>query len=88
MVRYVRDSTGRFSERPHYEPKELDRACESVVSNYLMGRYGKAEFPLSTNDLAQVIEREADDLDLFADLSTYGTDVEGVTEFHPGAKPA
>ena len=88
MVRYVRDSTGRFSERPHYEPKELDRACESVVSNYLMGRYGKAEFPLSTNDLAQVIEREADDLDLFADLSTYGTDVEGVTEFHPGAKPS
>ncbi len=88
MVRYVRDSTGRFLERPHYEPKELDRECENVVSKFLAGKYGKAEFPLSTNDLTQVIEREAEDLDLFADLSKYGTDVEGVTEFHPGAKPS
>jgi hypothetical protein len=23
MVRYVKDRTGRFPERPHYEPKDL-----------------------------------------------------------------
>lgn len=26
-MRYVADRTGRFTQRPHYEPKELDRAC-------------------------------------------------------------
>ena len=79
MVRYVRDSTGRFSERPHYEPKELDRECENIVGKFLTRKYGKAAFPLSTDDLTQVIEREAEDLDLYADLSKYGADVEGVT---------
>ena len=31
MVKYVPDRTGRFSQRPHYEPKELDRECEELV---------------------------------------------------------
>ncbi len=36
----------------------------------------------------QLIERDAEDLDVYADLSIYGPDVEGVTEFKPGRKPA
>ena len=87
MVRYVRDTTGRFSQRPHYEPKELDRECESIVCRFLKEKYGKADFPLSTDDLTQVIERETEDLDLYADLSDYGVDVEGLTEFRPNKKP-
>ncbi|MEX2166675.1 MAG: ImmA/IrrE family metallo-endopeptidase [Methyloceanibacter sp.] len=65
----------------------MDRACEGIVSKFLSGKYGRIEFPLSTDDLGQIIEVEAEDLDLGADLSTYGPDVEGVTEFQPKRKP-
>jgi hypothetical protein len=87
VVKYVRDNTGRFSQRPHYKPEELDRECENVISNFLKGAYGKAEFPVSTDDLTRLIERDTEDLDLYADLSVYGPNVEGVTEFRPESKP-
>lgn len=87
MVQYVSDKTGRFARRPHYKPQELDRECESIISTFLRSRYGKAEFPVSTDDITRLIERDADDLDLYADLSEFGPDVEGVTEFRTGKKP-
>lgn len=87
MVRSVPDKTGRFLQRPHYEPKELDRECEQIVTAFLKERYGEARFPISTDDLTLLIERHAEGLDLYADLSGYGADVEGVTEFRPNKKP-
>lgn len=88
MVTYVRDQTGRFQQRPHYKPEELDRECESVITGFLKGLYGEARYPVDTEDLKKLIERDAEDLDIYADLSIYGPDVEGVTEFKPGRKPA
>lgn len=87
MVRYVPDRTGRFSQRPHYKPDEIDRECESIITGFLNDAYGEAEFPVSTDDLTRLIERDSDDLDLYGDLSVYGPDVEGVTECRPGQKP-
>ncbi len=87
MVNYVADRTGRFSQRPHFKPEELDRECENLVVGLLKQAGGKVEFPFSTPDLTRLIEGEADDLDLYADLSEYGKDVEGLTEFRPGKKP-
>lgn len=87
MVRYVPDRTGRFSQRPHYEPSELDRECESIIVDFFQQRHRKVEFPISTEDLTLLLERDTEDLDLFADLSAYGPDVEGVTEFQLGKKP-
>lgn len=87
-MKSVPDTTGRFRERPHYEPAELDRECESQITRFLRGLHGKVEFPISTDDLTKLIERDAEDLDLYADLaSEYDGDVEGVTEFRPGRKP-
>jgi hypothetical protein len=86
-MRYVRDQTGRFGERPHYEPKELDVMFERIVVEFLKGKKGKAEFPITTEDVTVLIERDTEDLDLYADLSAYGQGVEGVTEFAPGRKP-
>jgi hypothetical protein len=86
-MKLVRDTTGRFVERPHYEAAELDRECEKIVCAFLKDRHGVAEFPVSTDDLASLIEVEAEDLDLYADLSEYGPNVEGVTIFVPGGKP-
>lgn len=83
MVRWVPDRTGRFRQRPHYEPAELDRELGAVVVGFLLERYGKVAFPISTEDLTVLIERDAV-LDLYADLSREGADVEGVTYF--GAK--
>ena len=87
MVRYVRDRTGRFSQRPHFEPEYLDRACESIIHSFLKEHHGEAKFPVSTDDLTRLIERDSDDLDLYADLTAFGPDVEGVTQFRPGQRP-
>ena len=87
MVKYVPDRTGRFSQRPHFEPEDLDRECEGIVHRFLEENYGEAKFPVSTDDLTRLIERDSGDLDLYADLSEFGPDVEGATEFRPGMRP-
>ena len=68
-MRYVPDRTGRFSQRPHYEPKELDRECETIITKFLKERNGTANFPVTTDDLTVLIERDTESLDLYADLS-------------------
>jgi hypothetical protein len=70
MVKYVPDRTGRFSQRPHYEPKELDRECENIIAGFLKERHGAAKYPVSTDDLTVLIERDTESLDQFADLSS------------------
>ncbi len=86
-MRDVRDQTGRFAQRPHYEPGELDMMFEEIVIGFLKAQHGKVEFPITTDDLTVLIEQDTDDLDAYADLSAYGDTVEGVTEFVPGRKP-
>ena len=88
MVRYIRDTTGRFSERPYYQQEELDQECESIIVGFLHSIHREVRFPVETEDLKKLIERDADNLDCYADLSKYGIDVEGVTKFDPGKKPA
>lgn len=87
MMKSVRDQTGRFPERPHYEPAELDRMFEHLIVEFLKKHRGKVEYPVKTDELTVLIERDAEDLDTYADLGGYGRDVEGVTEFRPGRKP-
>lgn len=87
MVTYVRDNTGRFDRRPFYKEDELDRECEKLITGLLKEVNGQVAYPVSTDDITKLIEREASDLDLYADLSHYGDDVEGVTEFRRGQKP-
>lgn len=87
MVTYVKDLTGRFPERPHYKPEELDHECESIVTEFLRKRHGSVRFPISTDDLTRLIEQEADSLNLYADLTELGENVEGVTQFVREAKP-
>ena len=86
-MKYVRDTTGRFQQRPHYEPDELDVECERIIKPFLKDLYGEIKYPVQTEDLKKLIERDADDLDVYADLTVYGLEVEGVTEFRPGKKP-
>ena len=68
-MRYVPDRTGRFAERPHYADAELDRIFERLVTEFLKAHRGKITFPISTDDLTVLIERDTEDLDAYADLS-------------------
>lgn len=86
-MRMIPDPTGRFPERPFYDPAELDLDCEKRINAFLRDVHGKIEFPVVTDDLTKLIERHVRDFDQYADLSLYGPGVEGVTEFYPGNKP-
>jgi hypothetical protein len=87
-VRWVRDTTGRFPRRPHYDAAELDQACEDLIGSCVRTRRpNEPAYPLTADDLAVLIEQRAADLDLYADLSTEGPDVEAVTDFVPGQRP-
>lgn len=86
-MRQVRDNTGHFALRPHYQPAELDRGCEKVLAEFFRPTHGAIPTPIPTDELARLIERDVSDFDPGADLSGYGTDVEGVTEFPQRRKP-
>lgn len=84
---HVKDRTGRFAERPHFSEAELDSECEQIISDFLRELHGTVSYPVATDDLTKLIESRTADLDLYADLSRVGEDVEGLTEFIPGEKP-
>ncbi len=87
-MEWIADKTGRFRERPHFEREELDLDCEEVVHSILRERNkGELRFPITTDDLMVMIEKSGADLNPYADLSSYGSDVEAVTEFVYGRKP-
>jgi Zn-dependent peptidase ImmA (M78 family) len=86
-MQWVKDRTGRFSQRPHYLPAELDAECENLVCDFLLSRHQHVQYPISTDDLTVLLETLADDLDLYADLSQEEGEVEGVTDFFRGRRP-
>lgn len=86
-MKWLKDPTGRFPERPYYDAEELDNLSEDLIVNFLHGKYGEVSFPVSTEDLTILIESETSDLDQYADLTSEGDDVEGVTFFFSDRKP-
>jgi Zn-dependent peptidase ImmA (M78 family) len=86
-MRWIPDNTGRFPQRPFYETDELNALCERTVSLFLQARYGACRYPLTTDELTVLVEQHVSDLDLYADLSSEGNDVEGVTDFLVEGKP-
>jgi hypothetical protein len=86
-MREIRDTTGRFALRPHYQPAELDRLCEALLAQFFKPTRGEIPIPIPTDDLTRLIERDVSDFDPGADLREFGNDVEGVTEFSAGRKP-
>lgn len=87
-MKWIPDRAGRFPQRPYYETEELDSICENTITSFLLERYGEIKYPICTNDLTILLEQHTSDLDLYADLSDIGHDVEGVTDFVPGRRPS
>lgn len=86
-MKWIRDNTGRFERRPHDEQSELDAEFEQLLSGFLEDFYVQMLVPVPTGALLKLIERDAGDLDLYADLADEGEGVEGVTYFFAQAKP-
>ena len=89
-MRWIKDPTGRFPERPYYPQEDLDSLSEEWIVGFLVKGYGRAEFPVSTEGLTVMIECDTSDLDQYADLSDEGEEdeeVQGVTLFFPDRKP-
>ena len=89
-IRWIKDPTGRFPERPYYRQGDLDSLSEEWIVGFLLETYGKAEFPVSTEHLTVMIECDTSDLDQYADLSEEGEEgeeVQGLTLFYPDQKP-
>jgi hypothetical protein len=86
-MKYVQDRQHGFPTRPHYEPVELDVMFERLVVGFLKEKYQDARFPIVTEDLKTLIERDVSDLEQYADLSRYGPGVEGATVFESKGKP-
>ena len=86
-MKWISDPTGRFPHRPFFEEGEIDHECEVAITKFLLDKHGSIDYPISTNDLTILLEQKAGDLDLYADLSAHGADVEGVTEFYTNKKP-
>jgi len=87
-MKFVPDRIHGLGERPHYEPNELDREFEKIASAHLRKRHGSSDRALSTDDLTVLVEEHVRDLELYADLSSFGSGVEGVTSFVPGSLPS
>jgi len=61
-VRYVRDKSGRFPQRPHYEPRELwDDECERIITRFMKESCGGFILPIPTEALTKLIERDTAD---------------------------
>ena len=83
-MKWTRDDTGRFRQRPHYLDKELEQICEDAICGFLQDRHGEIRFPVSTADLTVLIEKAVDDLDSGCDLDG---GVDGLTDFFPKKRP-
>ena len=80
-MRWTPDKTGRFPSRPFYTNQELDNEGEQIVESFLKAKYGQITYPITTNDLLILLENHINDLDVYADLSSEGVNVEGLTDF-------
>ena len=87
-MKWVRDRSRRFEQRPFYTQDELNLQCEEIVKDFLKSKNGFIMYPITTDDLTVMIERDAAELDLYANLTDEGSGVEGVTEFRRRRKPS
>lgn len=86
-MKWVPDRTGKFIRRPHYDPVEIDQECERIIYDFLLKKYKKLKFPITTSDLTILVESYVEDLDMGVDLTEEDGEVEGVTEFKRGSRP-
>ena len=83
-MKLLRDPLGRPIKRLYFKTEELDERCERIVAEFMDHRSGGFRLPLPTDDIIRMIEAEADDLDLYADLPE---SVDGYTDYFADRNP-
>lgn len=89
-MRYTRDTTGRFDQRPHFDPEEIENLCQNALFDFIGKTVGTVQHPISTDILTKFIESLTEDLDLFTNMADYNLadGVEGFTEYSFNSKPS
>jgi hypothetical protein len=80
----LRDPLGRPIQRLYFKTEVLDARCEGIIKSFMERRSGGFRLPIPTDELTRLIEEEADDLDLYAQLPD---GVEGLTDFFADRRP-
>jgi Zn-dependent peptidase ImmA (M78 family) len=83
-MKLLRDPLGRPIPRLYFKVDELDRECEQIVTNFMDRHSAGFSLPVPTDDIIRMIEMEADDLDMYADLPE---ELDGYTDFFFERKP-
>ena len=78
---------GRFRRRPWDTQAYLDERCEQILFEFLKELYGQITVPVPTGALIKLIERDAREFNLYADLTKVEDGLLGVTFFDPPGKP-
>lgn len=88
-MRYKKDDTGRFDKRPHFELGYLDELCERTLLDYLTSTLESIAWPVSTETIIKLVERDTEELDLFTSMEEFGLDdgVDGFTDYSGSSKP-
>jgi hypothetical protein len=83
-MKLLRDPLGRPIPRLYFDIDELNRECEQIVTNFMERHSSGFSLPVPTDDIIRMIEMEADDLDMYADLPE---ELDGYTDFFFERKP-
>lgn len=75
--------------KPDFQPdKRLIGQTETLIVPHIRKRRPADQlFPVTTDDLTTLLEEHVDQLDLYDDLTHYGSGVEGLTLFSFGKRP-
>jgi Zn-dependent peptidase ImmA (M78 family) len=89
-LRYTKDTTGRFDQRPHFDPEEIENLCQKAFSDYIGETIGSVQYPITTDILTKFIESLTEDYDSFANMAEHGLadGVEGFTQYTLNSKPS
>lgn len=80
----LRDPLGRPIPRLYFKIEELDARCEGIIRDFMERRSGGFRLPIPTDELTRLIEEQADDLDMYADLPE---GIQGQTLFFLDRRP-
>ena len=83
-MKLLRDPLGRPIPRIYFKTDDLDERCERKIADFMDQHCGGFRLPIPTDDLIRLIEMDAEDLDMYADLPEEEDDH---TDFFADRKP-
>jgi Zn-dependent peptidase ImmA (M78 family) len=83
-MKLLRDPLGRPIPRIYFKTEVLDARCERTIEDFMKRHSGGFRLPVPTDDIIRMIEAEADDLDMYADLPVT---VDGYTDYFADRGP-